>query len=171
MKAKEKNKPLNEVRYKPEEVGLNNLIFNEPNITLMQTATFHRHTLPLEVRITDIKKTPGTYVLQTKNDQIHYPVTILEGSVLGGKFKGVIRAEKFVIANHVISNCQIHFYLEKEGKAYAGKSMDHLQDKNHLTAAIYLLKEKLEPDSIGTDYHVHLPFFRVMRAYFEPAKK
>ena len=168
MYRREKNQPLNHIKYPAEYVGLHNLLFDEPSITIRGTG---KKALPLEATISNIKIIPGIHFHQTKHHIISYPVRVVEGIVDDGKFKGVIHAEKFVIANHVIPNCQIHFYLEKEGKAYAGKSMDHDEDKKHLTAEMCELKYPLDISGIGTQYQVNLPFFKVMHAHFEPAKK
>jgi hypothetical protein len=168
MKKKERDRPLNEIKYTPEYLGLNDLVFGAPSVVLKG---IDKKGLPLEVAISNIKITPGTHVRQTKRDLITNPVRMLEGTVDGGKFKGVIRAERFDLANIHERCCQIHFYLEKDGKAYAGKSMEYDPDKKHLTAEMYALHEPTDPNNIGTDYAVNLPLFRVMRAYFEPAKK
>jgi hypothetical protein len=160
--------PLQHIKFQPEYVGLNDLLFNEPNLVLKETA---KKGLPLEATVSDIKITPGTSFQQTKYHIASYPVRMVEGNVDNGKFKGIIRAIRYEFGTFEIKLCQLHFYLEQDGKAYAGKSMEHDKDNNHLAAEMYALRGPIDPNNIGTDYAVNLPFFRTMRASFEPAKK
>jgi hypothetical protein len=164
-----KHVPLQHIKFPPEYVGLNDLLFDEPSIVLKET---DKKALPLEATVSDVKITPGTSFQQTKYHIVSYPVRIVEGNVDNGKFKGVIRANRYDFGTFEIKLCQLHFCLEKDGKFYAGKSMEFDHDKKHLTAEMFQLKEKQDLKNIGTDYRVKMPLFRgVMHAYFEPGKK
>ncbi len=167
MIGREKHRSLEHIKYPADYVGLNTLVFDEPRISIRGTG---RKRLPIEAIISDIKITQGTNFQMTKDRIFSYPVHLVEGNVDNGKFKGVIHARRVDSLYGPMKFSQLHFYLGKDGRFFAGKSMDYDQTKKHLTAELRELDLPLDISGIGTQYQVDLPFLRVMTAYFQPKR-
>lgn len=165
MIGKKEYQPLQHIKYPAEYVGLDNMVFDESSIVIRGEG---RKRLPLEATISGIRVTPGTFFHMTKRNIFSYPVSVVEGNVDNGKFKGVIHARRVDLPQDTMKFSQLHFYLGKDGRFYKGKSMDYDHIKKRLTADLCELGLPLDISGIGTQYEVDLPFRKVLTAYFQP---
>jgi hypothetical protein len=171
-----------EVRYGNPDVAdytsepLDTLVFNNAQpVVLKETGKkASRQAVPLNVRISNLRLSPTIHRYATKSEISLYHACMVDGSVEGGEFRGVIKPNPFcsAMSEKFLSDfLQFHFFLKLGGEVFHGLSREYDKGKGILTATMYKPKglERLNSaDELTPDFFAEIPFFRgIRRAYFE----